>query len=94
MQQNKVLSPYTLTIYKDIGLLLLHLCMVMPNAFVARTQSHWPDFVITGVNLYSYGDANMHVEVVGVPEYSTKLLGEGKLVFKADSGELVFEKDP
>ena len=64
------------------------------NAFVARTQSHWPDLRITGVNLYSYGDANMHVEVVGVPEYTAKLLGEGKLLFKADSGEIISEKNP
>jgi len=64
------------------------------NAFVARTQSHWPDLRITGVNLYSYGDANMHVEVVGVPEYTTKLLGEGKLLFKADSGKIISEKNP
>jgi len=64
------------------------------NAFVARTQSHWPDLRITGVNLYSYGDANMHVEVVGVPEYTTKLLGEGKLLFKANSGKIISEKNP
>src|SRR5690606_10498270 len=64
------------------------------NAFVTKTKAHWPDLKITGVNLYSVGDANMHVEVVGVPEYNTKLLGEGKLLFEAYSGELVSEKNP
>src|SRR5690554_4321109 len=64
------------------------------NHFIAKTHSHWQDFSITGVNLYSYGDANMHVEVVGVPEYSSKFTGEGRLLFKADNGEIVSEKNP
>jgi uncharacterized iron-regulated membrane protein len=64
------------------------------NAFVTKTKAHWPDFKITGINLYSYGDANMQVEVAGVPEYHRKLLGEGKLLFNAQSGEVLSEKNP
>lgn len=64
------------------------------NGFINSTQSHWADFKITGVNLYSYGDSNMHVEVVGIPEYGSKLLGEGKLLYHASSREIISEKHP
>ena len=88
--------------YKDFGYATPDYPLVMVkqdadldlNAFVSKTKAHWPDLKITGVNLYSYGDANMHVEVVGVPEYKTKLLGEGKLLYKAHSGDLISEKNP
>ncbi|WPP49736.1 PepSY-associated TM helix domain-containing protein [Catalinimonas niigatensis] len=64
------------------------------NSFVALTKERWPDFYIKAVHVYNYGDANMHVAVTGHPEYSSKLLGEGELVFKANSGEIVSEKEP
>lgn len=64
------------------------------NAFVDITKSYWADFKITGVNLYSYGDSNMHIEVVGIPGYGSKLLGEGKLLLHASSREITSEKNP
>ena len=64
------------------------------NAFVDITKSYWADFKITGVNLYSYGDSNMHIEVVGIPGYGSKLLGEGKLLLHASSREIISEKNP
>lgn len=64
------------------------------NAFVDITKSYWADFKITGVNLYSYGDSNMHIEVVGIPGYGSKLLGEGKLLLQASSREIISEKNP
>ncbi|MEQ9439335.1 MAG: PepSY-associated TM helix domain-containing protein [Cyclobacteriaceae bacterium] len=64
------------------------------NRFVDQATARWPEFHIKSVNLYNYGDASMHVAVTGHPEYASKLLGEGELVFNAASGEIVSEKDP
>lgn len=64
------------------------------NSFVTSAKSRWPDFHIKSVDLYNYGDANMHVAVKGHPEYASQFTGEGELVFNAASGEIVSEKDP
>lgn len=64
------------------------------NRFIEKTKSHWENFQIKTLKLYNYGDANMHVGVFGHAAYSEELTGEGKLIFNAGTGEVVFEKDP
>ena len=64
------------------------------NSFISRVGNYWPNFQIQSVNLYNYGDANMHIGVSGSPAFSKKFTGEGELIFHAASGKIVHEKNP
>ncbi|WP_020533171.1 PepSY-associated TM helix domain-containing protein [Flexithrix dorotheae] len=64
------------------------------NSFVEVTTSKWSNFYIKTVKIYNYGDANMHIEISGHPEYTSRFIGEGELVFNAKSGEIIDEKNP
>ena len=64
------------------------------NSFVEKAKSYWPEFNIRSIDLYNYGDANMHVGISGSPAFSAKFMGEGELVFNASTGEIVHEKNP
>lgn len=64
------------------------------NSFISRVENYWPHFNIKSVDLYNYGDANMHIGVSGSPAFSKKFTGEGELIFHATSGEIIHKKDP
>ncbi|WP_017731126.1 PepSY-associated TM helix domain-containing protein [Nafulsella turpanensis] len=64
------------------------------NHFVENTNERWPALQVQSVTLHNYGDANMHITVMGLPEFSEKFSGVGELVFKATSGEVISVKDP
>src|SRR5690606_8902347 len=51
------------------------------NSYINRTISLWQDFNIKSINLYNYGNANMHIGISGSSVFSTKFTGEGELVF-------------
>ncbi|MGS2737866.1 PepSY-associated TM helix domain-containing protein [Sinomicrobium sp. M5D2P17] len=64
------------------------------NYFINETTKKWPEAEINGLQVYNYGDANMHVKVVAAPSFREKLIGEGYLTFRAGDGKIVDEKDP
>jgi len=64
------------------------------NDFVTKTKAKWPNIKINGLQIYNYGDKNMHVKVEGSPFYNDKLLTAGYLTFNASDGSIVDEKDP
>lgn len=64
------------------------------NDYIYRTKTKWPELKIKGLQIFNYGDANMHVKVEGSPRYSDKLLGSAYVVYKADNGAIVDEQAP
>ncbi|WP_434037518.1 PepSY-associated TM helix domain-containing protein [Formosa sp. 4Alg 33] len=64
------------------------------NDLVAKTKQKWPEIKINGLQIFNYGDKNMHVKVKGSPFYNDKLLTSGYVTFNARDGSVVDEKDP
>lgn len=64
------------------------------NNFVDQTKADWNNFKVRTVKFINYGDENMHVAVIGHPKYSEALTGQGKKIFNASTGAMVFQKDP
>ncbi|AUC84606.1 hypothetical protein CW731_04500 [Polaribacter sp. ALD11] len=64
------------------------------NDFILETKNKWPDLKINSLQIFNYGDANMHVKVEGHPQFKDNLLGDGSLTFKAENGEIVDENSP
>jgi uncharacterized iron-regulated membrane protein len=63
------------------------------NALIEKTLALWPEMVIRHVNVFNYGDQNMHVKVEGHPSFSSKFAGLGNVVYHAASGEVVSKKE-
>ena len=61
--------------------------------YVNQTLSKY-DLNLRSVEVYNYGDKNMHVKVAGNPVHKSKLLGSGYVIFHAITGEIISEKDP
>ncbi|UGU15552.1 PepSY domain-containing protein [Sinomicrobium kalidii] len=64
------------------------------NALVEKTRDEWKAFKVKTVTVYNYGDTGMHVSVEGVPSDKRSFTGKGKMVLKASTGEVVYEKSP
>ena len=64
------------------------------NQFIDYTLKSYPDLKLNQLQVFNYGDTNMHIRVSGSPQYSNKLLGTGHLTFRARDGILADEKNP
>jgi len=64
------------------------------NAFAEKAQKLWKDFDVMELEIQNYGDANMHIIIEGSIPKSEKFTGTGKAVYKAATGELVFQENP
>lgn len=64
------------------------------QAYVDQMMDTYEDIDLQSVEIFNYGDENMHVKVAGHPFYDRKLIGSGHMTFHALSGELVDHKDP
>ncbi|MDN3663861.1 PepSY-associated TM helix domain-containing protein [Algibacter miyuki] len=64
------------------------------NSFIEKTKDKWPNLKINKLEIYNYGDANMHVKVEGHPLFKDKFIGTGHLTFNAINGDVVDEKNP
>ena len=65
------------------------------TVFVNQAKEKWPNLKLTRVQIFNFGDANMHVKVVGRPKYNDKFLaGEGFLTYRAIDNKVVDQKDP
>ncbi|SHI53774.1 Uncharacterized iron-regulated membrane protein [Arenibacter nanhaiticus] len=62
--------------------------------FVDSILVRWPELQLNGLQVFNYGDTNMHIKVSGSPLYSEKLLGTGYLTYRVRDGKLVNQKDP
>lgn len=88
----QVMEPDVSQNYMYVGTPLV--IPVSVNQFVSKTLTKWPNVKVTGIQVYNYGDVNMHVKVIGRPAYKDKLLGAGFLTFRANDSQIVAEKDP
>ncbi|WP_339713728.1 PepSY-associated TM helix domain-containing protein [uncultured Kriegella sp.] len=64
------------------------------NQFMHQTTEKWPELQQHQLQIFNYGDKNMHIKVSGSPSFDDKLLGTGYLVFRAKDGTIIREKDP
>src|SRR5690606_14366019 len=62
--------------------------------YVNQTLAKYKDLDLRSVEVYNYGDENMHVKVAGNPIHKSKFLGSGYVVFNGVTGEIVGEKNP
>lgn len=62
--------------------------------YVNETKATYKELGLRSVEVYNYGDENMHVKVAGSPVHKSKFLGSGYLIFNAVTGEIIGEKDP
>lgn len=63
--------------------------------FVNKTTKQWPNLQLTRVQIFNYGDTNMHIKVAGQPKYNDKFLaGEGYITFRAVDQKVVDQKNP
>ncbi len=65
------------------------------TTFVNQVTKKWPNLKLTRVQIFNYGDANMHIKVAGQPKYNDKFLaGEGYITYRALDNKVVDQKDP
>jgi uncharacterized iron-regulated membrane protein len=64
------------------------------NSFAEATLAKWPDFKITEMHIFNYGDTNMHVSISGNRDYTSKFNGFGNIIYKASDGSVVHNKSP
>ncbi len=62
--------------------------------FINKTQQSWKNSKITRVALQNYGDESMTVSMEGQVHNSTKLTGNGKIVFDVKTAQILEEKKP
>ena len=62
--------------------------------FVKQTKDKWRGFKITELQIFNYGDRNMHVLIGGNMPYSNKMHGIGKIIYKIDGESIAYQKDP
>lgn len=92
----------TAKMYEDFGIGAADYSMNMEkqqapvsvNALVEKTRNTWKDFEVRTVTVHNYGDTGMHVSVEGLPLNKASFTGKGKMVLKASTGEVVYEKSP
>ncbi|MEQ3499817.1 PepSY-associated TM helix domain-containing protein [Tenacibaculum sp. SSH1-16] len=63
------------------------------NDFLVKTKKEYPSLQLNSVEIFNYGDANMHVKVGGYPKYKDNFLSSGSITFKASDGYIVQTKD-
>ena len=64
------------------------------DQYIDQTLSHFKNTQFRSVEVFNYGDRNMHVKVNIYPEHHEKFLGSGYLVFHGPTGDVTAEKDP
>lgn len=64
------------------------------NTYIEKTKQLWPDFNITHVHIFNYGDSNMHVQTEGQLNYDTKFTAPGQALYQVKTGALISKKDP
>ena len=64
------------------------------NSYVEKTKKIWQDFNVTEMHIFNYGNTNMHVLVNGHLNYKDKFTGTGEAIYKVNSNELIYKKDP
>ncbi|QXP52595.1 PepSY domain-containing protein [Cellulophaga sp. HaHa_2_1] len=63
-------------------------------AYMVETQEKWSDFEIFESHIFNFGDENMHVLLSGHLPYSDSFNGVGEVIYKANTGKIVSEKNP
>lgn len=58
------------------------------NKMVSETAEKWPDFKVDRLHLAFYGSKTMQVEVSGSEHIKERFLGQGSVVFDAESGKV------
>ena len=64
------------------------------DPLVADMKEEWPDFRVTEVHIFNYGDKNMHLSISGHLAHATKLNGLGHRTYRISDGSIVEEQIP
>ncbi|MCK0136060.1 PepSY-associated TM helix domain-containing protein [Arenibacter sp. S6351L] len=64
------------------------------NSYIVKTKEYWPAFKVTKVQIFNYGDVNMHLSITGNLDYRSKFNGIGNVIFKVADNSIVHFKNP
>lgn len=64
------------------------------NSIIDTTAARWKKFTVTQVEVFNYGDSNMHVAVSGELDKSIRFTGNGRLVYHVVDQKITDIKDP
>ena len=62
--------------------------------FVEKTKAQWPNFKVTQVGIFNYGDKNMHITINGNLDHASKFNGAGHRTYRVSDGMVVEERSP
>lgn len=64
------------------------------NALTDSATARFEDFVVNGLEIHNYGDANMKVKVYGYPSYASSMTQLASIVYSVTEGRIVEETLP
>ena len=64
------------------------------NKFLSIMEKKWEGSELTRINIFNYGDENMHLLVEAKPLTQSNFAGSGKIVFRLKDGKVLSEKSP
>ena len=62
--------------------------------YMSKTRKQWKDFKVNRIQIHNYGDANMHLSIIGSLSYRQQMNGMGKITYKVTDGSVVYQKNP
>lgn len=89
-------------IYEELGVELPHYTFANQplsntpsiDPLVEQSSARWSDYTVTQVDIFNYGDSNMHVAVAGELAKSVRFTGNGQVIYHAPGMEITGVKDP
>ncbi len=63
-------------------------------SYIEKTKALWQDFNVTEMQIFNYGNENMHVLVNGHLNYNDRFTGIGEAIYKVSTHELISKKNP
>ncbi|MAU72037.1 MAG: hypothetical protein CML04_08065 [Pseudozobellia sp.] len=64
------------------------------NQLIDQTLADWPNYNLSEVHIFNYGDANMHVALSGQLDYKDKFSGYGYRIYRLEDEKIVDERIP
>ncbi len=63
------------------------------NKLIEKAETDWTDFTISQLNIYNYGDENMHLKLTGSPGYDKNFLSDAYRTYRVSDGTLIASKN-
>ncbi|HBK70951.1 MAG TPA: PepSY domain-containing protein [Flavobacteriaceae bacterium] len=64
------------------------------NHFLDKADTFWSDFDINTIQIYNYGDTNMHIAFKGEADSKRKFGSDGNVIYKVSTEKIISKKNP